>query len=224
MKVIMIDDQQNVKIVSNISPEFDMAITDHIIPCVMCGDPVLFEFATDLECLKCHKPSREAITELGWVWEHPGYFEKNFGDRITVIAGTGEYRFDISMGSAAYDCCYECDISIEVGDWREGFAQLKERGCFGPEELEELHKVYEYLYADMMKNKIYTSGNWAADYGSMLEPDGMYCLNNETETEPLHITKRHLFGEHVKELTEQQNTQFAELQSLIMTWLCNTIR
>lgn len=220
MKAILIDDQNHVKFL-NLSPTDRIDVVDQFVPCGGCGEAVLFEHTAEQYCFKCTRLSRNLIEENGWTWEHPGYFRKNFGDRITVIAGTSEYRFDFTFCSDNHDLGWGPDWCIDVDHWHEDLVQLKERGCFSTEELEELHMVYEYLYADKKKDEVFRKNGWEIEGGSLMEPDGLYCHNLDREVEPMHITKEMIFGVGCGELTQEQHNKFAELHAILLNWLAN---
>ena len=187
MKMLLVDDQQHVKIVE-LSPTDRIDVVDQFVPCGGCGVAVLHEHTINAICKTCHGDTLEAICNMGWQWDHPGVFRKNFGDRITVLAGTGEYRFDFTFCSDDHDLGWGPDWSIDVATWNEDQEQLKERGCFGPKEMMELESVYEYLYTDMMGDKTHNQGNWGADYGSLHEPEGMLVWNKEKEVEQIYFS------------------------------------
>lgn len=222
MKLILVDDQQNVKMLPVI-PDANYSTKHHFTMCTTCHDNVLAEHTTHCICHSCIGKSIEHIEAKGWTWESPpGYFQKNFGDRITVIAGNCEYRLDFTFCSSDFDLGYGPDMCIEVGDWDKCRQELRERGCFGPEELEELEMVYEWLYADMMRDKSF--GDWTLDSGGLSCPSGCRIDNESFETEPFYITQEMIWGVGcADELTNKQHRQFAELQNLIMTWLDNSV-
>lgn len=224
MKAMLIDDQHHVKLVE-LSPTDRIDVVDYFMPCAGCGEAVLVENTSDCYCHQCTRLSRNLIEEKGWVWEHPGYFRKNFDDRITVIAGTGEYRFDFFFCNDVHDLAWGPDWCIDVDTWHEDVVQLKERGCFREEELEELRMVYDYLYADKKKDEVFRKGSWEIEGGSLMEPDGLYChsIDEDFETEPLHVTKEMIFGVDCGELTNEQHAKFAELHAILLTWL-QTVR
>jgi hypothetical protein len=223
MKAILIDDQRNVKIIA-LNPTDRIDVVDRFIPCGGCGLATLYEHTVDGICLNCGDSQRsryEKLEKLGWTWEHPGYWRKNFGDRITVIAGTGEYRFDFFFGNEAYDLGYGPELSIEVEEWSTEQPKLEERNCFGPQELLELRLVYDYLYKDMMTSK--DNSDWSMESGGLCCPDGLRADNRAFETEPLHITKQMLWGVDCGEMTQNQHNQFAELMNLLAAWLDSTV-
>jgi hypothetical protein len=217
MKMLLIDDRQNSKIVG-ISPLDEFKTTDYFVPCSECGTAVLQEHATNGICHQCLLHSMDEILNMGWQYEHPGYFQKNFGDKITVVAGTSEYRFDFTFCGADHDLGWGPDWCIDVEDWNAAQTELKDRGCFTAGEHEELWLVYEYLHAHMKRSKADTTP-WAWDAGGLSCPNGIRYDNEEYETEPFHITKEMIFGVAVGELTTQQHARFAELQNIILTWL-----
>lgn len=224
MKAILIDDQNHVKILDELNPTDRLDVVDYFMPCAGCGDAVLAENATHCYCHRCTRLSRNLIEEKGWFWEHPGYFRKNFGNRITVIAGTSEYRFDFTFCNDDFDLGWGPDWCIDVDTWCEDVVQLKERGCFTDDELEELEMVYEYLYVDKKKDEVFRKGNWEIEGGSLLEPDGLYINNLDHETEPMHITKQMLFGvDCPEELTQEQHDKFAELHGILLAWLVRNV-
>jgi hypothetical protein len=224
MKALLIDDQNHVKILDELNPTDRLDVVDYFIPCGGCGEAVLAEYTSDCYCHKCTRLSRNLIEEKGWAWEHPGYFQKNFGDRITVIAGTSEYRFDFTFCSADHDLGWGPDWDIEVDEWPKRYVELIERGCFTSEEMEELEMVYEYLYADKKKDEVFRKGTWEIEGGSLMEPDGLYIHNLERETEPMHITKQMLFGVDCPEdITQEQHNKFAELHGILLEWLVKNV-
>lgn len=220
MKMLLIDDQNNVKLME-LPIDFTMDIQDYILPCNGCGEPTLHEHMTQFLCNQCVRLSRDLIEEKGWTWEHPGYFRKNFGNRITVIAGTGEYRFDFTLCNDEHDMGYGPDWCIDVTDWHADLPELVDRGCFSPDELEELEMVYEYLYTDLKKDEVFRKGVWEIEGGTLMEPDGLYCCSTDEnyETEPLRISKQMIFGVNCGELTNEQHAKFAELHAILLTWL-----
>jgi len=220
MKMLLIDDQNHGKIVE-LGPDFEMNIVDYMCPCNGCGEPTLHEYMTGFLCDKCTHLSRNRIEEKGWNWDHPGVFRKNFGDRITVLAGTGEYRFDFYFAGEDYDLAYSPDFDIEVDAWHNDMPGLMERKCFSEEEMRELQMVYEYLYTDKKKDEVFRKGGWEIEGGSLMEPDGLYChsIDEDRETEPLRITKEMIFGVDCGDMSNEQHAKFAELHTILMTWL-----
>ena len=223
MKMLLVDDQQHVKIVE-LSPMDEFKPADYFVPCGGCGVAVLHEHTIQCICHKCFGNTRDCIIDMGWAWDHPGVFRKNFGNRITVLAGTGEYRFDFTICNDDHDLGWGPDWSIDVQDWSKGTVELKERGCFSAEEMMELDSVYEYLYADMMGDKTHNRGNWEAEYGSLHEPDGMIVWNNLTDVARIHLTQQMLFGVDCKNMTDRQTEKFIELCAIMMIWLGSEIK
>ena len=118
MKAILIDHHNRVQFVA-LSPIDVTATVDYFAPCNGCGDAVFLNSITgeDMLCPRCRAESKNLIIERGWTWEHPGYFYKNFGNRITVVAGTSEYRFDFTLCSADHDLGDGQDSYLYIADW-----------------------------------------------------------------------------------------------------------
>jgi len=220
MKALIIDERNHTKIV-NVKLEETIRIQDHIIPCSICKVKLHERYLTNQVCPECGSaPTIEEIELKGWSWEHPGYFIKQFAN-VCVVAGTSEYRFDFTICGEDYDMAYGPDFCIDVGQWPQSVRELKHRNFLTKEEFEELEMVYEYLYEDMVKDEVnlHNRGDWEMDCGSLMEPDGMYCVNTSGDYTPIRITSQMLFGNDCGELTSQQHKKFAELQTIIFAWL-----
>lgn len=223
MYAIIVDDRSNAKLVP-LSP-LDGFATDYLTPCGGCGDVVLSELTVDCICLQCN-PNVELHKELedkGWMWEHPGYWRKNFGNRITVVAGTSEYRFDFFLAGEDYDLAEGPEFCIDLDKWTSSALDLRERGCFTLEEMEELELIYRFLYTDYHKDRVRGNDKWYADYGSLLQPNGMYLCGTD---QPIHLTKEMLFDnmDDDTEMTKEQGHIFCDLCSIIVEFVTKKIK
>lgn len=66
--------------------------------------------------------------------------------------------------------------------------------------------------------------NWIAEYGSLLEPDGVIFVHADSRRKPIHITQLNLFGlSSDQEMNEEQTKKFCELGSTLLAWLNKNI-
>jgi hypothetical protein len=217
MKAILIDDIQHVKIIT-LNPTDRIDVVDQFIPCGGCGRVVLFEYSVNGNCFKCFAPNetREQLELLGWTWEHPGYWRKQF-DRFTIVAGTGEYRFDFWLGGSADSHGYGADWCFDVKDWHSKQQELTERGFLNPAEHEELELVYEYLYLTMQQDQTHTRGNWEAEYGSLGAPNGMEMQHESGNRPRITLDKEQLFGlTDDEEMSVAQSDTFCTIAAILM--------
>jgi hypothetical protein len=223
MKAILVDDMQSVKIIEPGPEGFNMA--DYFIPCA-CGKVVLHDYSVDGECFECtnERASHKHLTELGWSYEHPGYWTKNFGDRITVIAGTGEYRMDFTFCSADHDMGYGPDWCIDLERFSDKTQEILDRGCFTAQEFDELELVQVNLYRQKTLRQTHGRGNWCAGYGELSCPDGMEIYHESGERNHIHIDKEMLFDLGVdEEMSQQQADTFCMIAAVLMAILADYV-
>ncbi len=226
MKMILLDDHQHAQLVE-LDPEFEFNIADYMVPCPTCGLATLWRDTVDCTCLWCQdmKEMETRLQDFGWSIEHPGYWYKTFA-QTCVVAGWGEYRIDIWLGTKSHALGYNPDLMIELDEWPVKKTDLVARKVFNVAEFNELQRVYDYLYVKRGKTRDYTLNHWGTDWGEITSPDSVVLTNHyRPATYAIELSAMAVFGtEPGAELTAEQHSQMRELGSMLMEYLGKTIK